>query len=345
MKVLVILTGGTIGSESVDHILNINKTTHLSLINLYEARFGKEAEFEIQNPFTILSENILPKNWEMLCNVLHNVNQKEYDGIIITHGSDTLPYTSALIGLLFGHSSIPILLVASNYELNHPLSNGLENFHNAISVIREGTLKGVFTIFQNHKQENIVYLPTRIQEADCYGDQFSSFGGIDFGRVQNDKFSWNDCALNPSIQELNHSKTIKIKTNINFINQVLVITPYPGFDYHTVNLTKDIKVILHSTYHSATTCTEGENTSVLLFMKKCKEQNIDLYMSSCKENAVAMYDSSSKIIKNGGIPLVNISREAAYVKLLIAYNQKNMKAKDYMKENIYYESVVNKSVK
>lgn len=347
MKICVILTGGTIGSKCENNIINVNETSHFSLISLYEKKYGKDVEFQIQSPLTILSENLLPSHWEILSNVIRSINQKEYDGIIITHGSDTLPYTSAMVGLLFGQSSIPIILVASNYELENPLSNGLANFRNAVCFIKEGKTKGVFTIFQNHNQENIVYLSTRLQEADNFLDQFSSFGGVDFGKIQKEQFIPIESVINPSIEEQGIKeqgipKCGIVDSTIHYKNQVLIIKPYPGFDYNTVNITKNTKAILHGTYHSATTCTEGINTSILSFIEKCQQQNIDVYISSFKENTLELYDTSNKVMERGGIPLVNISSVASFVKLMIAYNQNVIPPREYMKNNIYHESIIKK---
>ena len=53
----------------------------------------------------------------------------------------------------------------------------------------------------------------------------------------------------------------------------------------------------------------------------------------------AMYDTLSQIIKAGSIPLYSISGPAAYMKLMIAYNQDRMSVKQIMDTNLYFETV------
>ena len=51
-----------------------------------------------------------------------------YDGVIITHGTDTLQYTAAFTGYIMAGAQIPIVLVSANYVLEDVRSNGVDNF-------------------------------------------------------------------------------------------------------------------------------------------------------------------------------------------------------------------------
>ena len=65
---------------------------------------------------------------------------KDIDGIIVTHGTDTLPFTAAALGMCFAYAKVPILLVSSNYILDDPRANGLTNFTAAVDYITSPTL-------------------------------------------------------------------------------------------------------------------------------------------------------------------------------------------------------------
>lgn len=101
-KILVILTGGTIGSKVEGKIINTTAASSYRLLQLYNEKYADDTEFEVIQPINILSENLTPVEWGVLCNCLLELNFEKYQGIIITHGSDTLSYTSALIGTMFG---------------------------------------------------------------------------------------------------------------------------------------------------------------------------------------------------------------------------------------------------
>lgn len=311
-KILVILTGGTIGSKVEGKIINTTAASSYRLLQLYNEKYADDTEFEVIQPINILSENLTPVEWGVLCNCLLELNFEKYQGIIITHGSDTLSYTSALIGTMFENCSIPIVLVASNLALGLPGSNGMNNFRNAVCFIKESHMHGVFTIFENNKGEMPVYLSTHIVESDPFTDQFRSFTGKYFGKMNDEKFVATENY--PCLMESDD-----ILWNGNFDNKILLIRPYPGLNYNNIDLNSKPKAVLHYMYHSATACTT-DGYSIIDFAKKCNDLGIDFYCASFKNKDAALYDSSAKIVNSGVIPLYNISCEAAYAKLIIMYN-------------------------
>lgn len=337
MKILVVLTGGTIGSKVTSKVIDVNSAAAYNLINLYEERYGRNEEFEIIQPLNVLSENLTPFYWEKLYECMEQICLNDYDGIIITHGSDTIAYTAAMMGYCYRHTAIPIVLIASNYELQDARSNGISNFYNAVCFIEEQAAKGVYVIFQNDGAENVVYLATRIMEADTYLDQFSSYGKVDFGRMVDGHFVKTEHEQNPSIEDVNAEKEKMVKINNGFKKSVLMIHPYPGLDYSRILIDENVGAVLHCLYHSATACSSEGNYSAVDFIRSCRKKGIEIYVSSFKQSVNDLYASSMDILEAGAIPLVNISTEAAYAKLVIAYNQQEMKPEEFMKENIYFE--------
>lgn len=337
MKILVVLTGGTIGSKTEGKMIDVNEAAAYNLIHLYEEKYGKNVEFNVVQPLNILSENLQPKHWEKLINCMDDVSLEDYDGVIVTHGTDTLSYTAAMLGYYYRHTSIPIILIASNYELTHPLSNGLDNFRSAICFIKEKAASGVFVIFRNDNMENRVYLATRLLEAENYRDQFSCYGKADFGVIEKEHFIRSDHEINPSVEELNLPKEKLVKKAVTFDNEVMLIQPYPGLDYSRILLDKRIKAVLHWPYHSATLCSVGDAASAVLFIKECKEKGIAVYLCGFKQDNDNIYVSSNDMLQAGAIPLKRISREAAYAKLVLAYNQTDVNPEEFMQKDIYFE--------
>ena len=111
-KILVIFTGGTIGSAINGESINVESDCKFRLVADYNLFYG-ERNFECIQLYNILSENVGFTHWEKLVEYLLKVNTSEYSGIIITHGSDTLSYkptkTSALIDSFFATVSFGYL--------------------------------------------------------------------------------------------------------------------------------------------------------------------------------------------------------------------------------------------
>ena len=337
-KILVILTGGTIGSKSDHQNINIDTVCAYSLIENYQAKYGRDVIFDIEQPFQVLSENMTFSHWMQLIAVFQKIDTSLYSGIILTHGSDTLPYTAAMIGYLFHSFPIPILLIASNYALTDHRSNGLTNFRSSVLFILKSQIKGVFCIYQNPDSTVQVHLATRIMEANHYCDRFTSYGSQSFGQMSEEGFRYHNVPQNPSIPSIHSSKATLLAKDIFLENSVLVIRSYPGLDYRQLDLlSTPPKAVLHYLYHSATANTLPGHHSLPEFVKKCNSQGIDVYTASYKDVTDRQYASSEVILASGAIPLMNISMEAAYMKLLLLYNQKESDPRQLATTNLYFE--------
>lgn len=315
-KILVLLTGGTIGSRARDGVIDADAGAAYDLICLYRASYGGDADFDVLSPYNILSENISPENWETLCGTLSEADFSKYDGIIITHGSDTLSYTSALIGLAFGNAPIPIVLVAGNKPLDEQGSNGMANFRNAVRLIMAKAVSGVFTVYQDDLGKNIVYLGTEITEANPYSHSFSSCRVIPFGEMTEEGLT----VLNPQGRKWDEPPLMPCE-KIRFDKKTLIIRPYPGQDYRVFNPDGDTAAVLHWLYHSSTASTVGGSCSLMEFIKSCVERGIDFYVAPFKPPGSNLYAGSDSLIQAGAIPLYDISLETAYARLMLKYNE------------------------
>ncbi len=335
--ILVVLTGGTIGSRIEGQWVDVNDASPYALIELYRKTYGQKEHFQVVQPFSILSENMNLRMWEKLCGFLWEIEWEKYEGVILAHGSDTLSYTSALLGILLAHVPVPLVLTASNYPLGERGSNGLANFRSAVELIGTRLLKGVFTVYQNDKGVNNVYLGTRIMEADPYLDQFGSFGGQVFGKMEKGSFYWNDNRINPAISQIMEERERIADSCPCFDKQILMLRPYPGLDYDIIDLGKKPAAVLHYLYHSSTACTQGREHSAVNFVKRCHREGIPVYMASCKDIRGRNYVTAGKMMEAGAVPVENISPEAVYAKLVLFYNLGLKRIPERINDPVFYE--------
>lgn len=350
-KILVIFTGGTIGSTISNGSINVDESSNYRLIEKFYQNSQVPVEFETLQSLNILSENCIPADWSKLLQALknknlENKNLKNYDGVVITHGTDTLAYTAAVIGYVFGGIHIPVVLTASNYALDHPKSNGARNFASSVEFICTSNIPGVFAVFEDEKGRNKIYLATRLTEADPFNDQFSSFGGIDLGYLEKGVLIENKSVYNPAMDALMMQKSLPVIhhavfDNIEFDHDILAIRPYPGLNYKFFDFEKNRpRAIVHKLYHSATACVRDGNVSLPEFIAYCAKKDIDFYLTSFKNFDDDFYVTTRKLLGSDIIPLQNISFEAAVAKLWLAYNSDIKNPEEFMKNNIYYEYLV-----
>ena len=139
MNIAVIFTGGTIGSSIQQNYVSTDSQMPYRLLEMYNESQAKDnpdfPHFITVEPYTTLSEYMNGLHLNLLIASVREQLAQEIDGIIITHGTDTLPFTAAALGMCFAYAEIPILLVSSNYILDDPRANGLTNFTAAVDYI------------------------------------------------------------------------------------------------------------------------------------------------------------------------------------------------------------------
>lgn len=336
LKILTVLTGGTIGSIEKNHTLDVS-SSGCSVVEMYKSIKNDDTAFEVISPVNILSENMSAEYWNILINCLSDVNFSDYDGVILTHGSDTLSYTAAILGMYFAHIEIPLVMIAADYPLEYEKSNGLQNFCGAVDLIKSKTVRGAFVAYGN-KEQTEIYLATRLCEADGFLDKFRDFTYTPFAVCKNGKVEFSKSRFNPSLEEINKRRTPILSKIPVLSDAVQILTPYPSFNYESVIIRENTKAVLQLTYHSGTVCTK-DSGSALAFLRRCRQQGIDFYLCSLK-NSQDIYITTKEMILSGAVPLYNQSREAAFAKLMLAYAQKEISPLRFTEKNIFFERIL-----
>jgi len=314
-NILVVFTGGTIGSIATGGTIDTSETASFELIRQFQQQYEnhRQIHFDTIQPLQILSENLAPPAWKTLIAAIEATRPDQYDGIIITHGTDTLAYSACALSFYFNAARIPMLLVSSDYPLDHPKANGLENFICAVEFILQLNQPGVFVPYRNQQQTTQMHRGTRLGCSLQLSGDFFSVQGNSYMQFENRQFS----LLNPPAQQ---TPIRHIPLKADFSGRILMIKPYPGLDYTRFNL-DNADAVLHDLYHSGTACASpqwGENYSLLAFIKRCEQQAIAVYLAPAIKSVDA-YQSTQALIDQGAEIIWNMSIEAAYVKLLLAY--------------------------
>ncbi len=319
MKILVLLTGGTIGSSVSGGVISADEGTSSLLTQLYHQRYGRQHVFTVKRIMNTLSENLGKDTLSKMLTAVLSENLSGYDGLIITHGTDSLAFSAPLASFVLRKLPCPVAIVSANYPLEDKRSNGVFNFASAVALLGSGEAENgqVYVPWRNSKGENLIHLAVRVRRADCYSDDITSFGSEPFGEVKNGIF-----VKNKNMKELPRDTFDFSPASFEIKRNVLVLTAYPTFDYSIINFNEDNRpcAVLHCLYHSATACTAGENESACDFISRCKKEGIPVYGCSFKYTSGNFYETGVRLLESGLIPLQNISEEAAFAKLTFAYN-------------------------
>lgn len=139
-RILFVMTGGTIAS--VDNGAGLEPSNDNFFAPIVSA-FNCEIEFI--NLFNLDSSQIVPSHWEQLA-VLVDEKKDSFDGVVITHGTDTMAYTAAGLFFMLKNITIPVVLTGSQIPLASAHSDGRANVTLALGAALSG-LAGVFVAF------------------------------------------------------------------------------------------------------------------------------------------------------------------------------------------------------
>lgn len=337
MNILVIFTGGTISSSLTDGYIGPNEANNFKLIDTYKKSNPDKCSsvnFSTAMPYYILSENITGSHINLLADCIDEaLASNALNGIIITHGTDTLQYTSAALSYIYPDVPIPIVLVSSNYILGDSRANGAENFAAAVDfIIRcnrsdfpiEGIQnsndthvpyntngirhRGVYVSYKNKNESAVIHYGARLLAHMSYSDEIYSVDNIVAYHNKDRKNNYSQPACD-SISENNYRAICDKKPRFTEYSPVMFIRPYPGQKHDFVP--DYVKAILLDTYHSGTLCTESEKLRDMLL--NAKSRNIPVFLTGA-ENRTG-YESTKAFKELSINVLPKASPIAMYMKL------------------------------
>ena len=168
-NILIIGTGGTIASEMASDGL----TPELSANQLLQYVPQVEAFCRpvCKQIFSIDSTNMSPSRWLQIAACIRE-NYDNFDGFVITHGTDTMAYTAAALSYLIQRCPKPIILTGAQKPIGSDNTDSKINLEDAFRCACSN-LRGVMVVFNGK-----VILGTRARKT--HSKSFRAFSSINY---------------------------------------------------------------------------------------------------------------------------------------------------------------------
>ena len=172
-NILMIGTGGTIASEMSPDGL----TPELAPAQLlrYVPAIRDLCRVDCVNLFSLDSTNITPAHWLKTAAAIR-ANYEDYDGFVISHGTDTMAYTAAALSYLLQGADKPVMLTGAQKPINYDSTDSKLNLMDAFVCAASGKLAGVNIVFSGR-----VILGTHARKT-C-SKSFAAFSSINYPDV------------------------------------------------------------------------------------------------------------------------------------------------------------------
>lgn len=168
-KILLMGTGGTIASEMGGSGLAPELTSEQLL--RYIPDISQICQVDCVQLFSLDSTNIQPKHWVRIAAALRE-HYLDYDGFVISHGTDTMAYTAAALSYLVQGSPKPIVLTGAQKPIGFETTDSKQNLRDAFRVAASD-LAGVMVVFNGK-----VILGTRARKVRS--KSFEAFSSINY---------------------------------------------------------------------------------------------------------------------------------------------------------------------
>ncbi len=142
-RILLLATGGTIASKPTPDGLAPAYTIE-ELLG-FTQNIVSHYEITTRDILSLDSSNIQPEEWQLIAReIAKSIHQ--YDGVVITHGTDTMAYTASILSFMLQGLPIPVVLTGSQLPVDAPLSDAIDNLETALAMAASKHA-GVFLAF------------------------------------------------------------------------------------------------------------------------------------------------------------------------------------------------------
>ena len=172
-KILLIATGGTIASKPTAGGL-VPQITSEEILN-YVPQVAQIAEIDTLQLFNLDSTNINWQHWLKIAECVEK-HYAEYDGFVITHGTDTMAYTIAALSYLVQNSAKPIVMTGSQKSIYEEDTDARNNLTNAFLYAADEYAQGVKLVFDGK-----VIMGTRARKSRT--KSYNAFSSIDYPEI------------------------------------------------------------------------------------------------------------------------------------------------------------------
>jgi aspartyl-tRNA(Asn)/glutamyl-tRNA(Gln) amidotransferase subunit B len=254
----------------------------------------------------MLSEEIVPGDWAILIEAItEKLLSGNAKGIVITHGTDTLPYTAPLLYWLFADAGVPIVLAASSTAPSQG-SEAAAALRKAVQLAR--------------REQTGVYV--------VHGGKVLSPLNLKFERIGQDGFrNWNQdipvfSGSSFLSSPLEADRYVLSQLLEDAVNSMCVVRIYPGLraDYLISLMDQGVKNFFLELYDTGTAGFREGPYSLKRVFTMGKRRGLHFYCSSQQEGMVdfSLYATSHEVWKEGAVPMGPYTTETAVARYLAA---------------------------
>ncbi len=294
-----------------------------------------------RNVFSLMSEDIMSTHWQKLAQAAADEIKDGAQGVVITHGTDTMSYSSAALCFMLQNLPCPVIFTGSQRSSDRSSSDAALNMQSAL-LGADSDLSGVFLCMHENLSDDACLLHFGAKVRKMHTSRRDAFRSINCRPAARiiplaGKFE----KISPLAQPRN-SGTLTLDTKLN--PKVALIYTYPGIKPEMIaSLSKYDGVVIAGTglgHVPTNTSSDKEAVPILKEISALISSGIPVAIAPQTIYGRINLDvySSGRVLAEAGVigHLCDFTPEAAYVKLMwvLAREKKMEKIRTLMEKNI-----------
>jgi glutamyl-tRNA(Gln) amidotransferase subunit D len=331
-RVSIVSTGGTIASR-VDYTTGgvhaaISSRDLLSIV----PELSDFAAVDADILYSVFSEDIDSRHWTGMARKVEEKVDEGVEGVVITHGTDTLGYSAAALSFALRNLSVPVILVGSQRSSDRPSSDAATNLVGVVTAAAAAPFAEVVLGMHETTSDTSIVFHRGTKVRKCHTSARYAFQSVNAGplaRVLEGKVEMME-------DDYRQRNDDQIEVMDGFEEKTALVKFHPGFQPQVVDCFVDggyKGLILEGTGLGHV------NTGLFDVVERAVEAGLYVGMTSqCIWGRLDMdvYTTGRELQLLGVEPLGDMLPETAYVKLMWALaNSDDLEAaKSLMRENI-----------
>jgi len=334
-KVSVVSTGGTIASRVDYRTGAVQPALTAEDLHCFVPEISDIARIDAKILYSEFSENIGPNHWKDMAHVTSREFKDGAEGVVLSHGTDTMGYTAAALSFALRNLPSPVVLVGSQRSSDRPSSDAASNLIAAATIAARAPFAEVVLAMHEASSDEYVTIHRGTRVRKCHTSARDAFKTIDskpLGRVDLKNLELEVFAK--TFQSRDQSRNLKVMAD--FEEKVALLKFHSNFNPAVIDWYREQRyrgIVLEGTGlgHVGKVCYEPLNRAL--------DAGLLVGMTSqCIWGAVDMnvYETGRDLLAMGVVPLGDMLSETAYVKMMwvLGRTADIVKAKEMMLTDI-----------
>src|SRR3989338_6820945 len=203
------------------------------------------ANLRAEQVMKLMSEDMAPEHWQAMAeSIAAELNKEEVSGVVATHGTDTMHFSTAAMSFFLRNLNKPVIFTASQRSIDRGSSDAFLNLSCAVNAAAKFDGAAVVTCLHGTSDDShcILNRGTKVRKMhSSRRDAFRTINELPLAKVFEDG---RIEILNGNYDKRNNGK---VEVDNKFENKTALIYVYPGmdneiFDYFIKNKFKGIVI-------------------------------------------------------------------------------------------------------